>query len=312
MNKQSGHALEDLVRRIESHLLPEGYSVRMNERTFDEDGTPVGEFDIIIEGPVGSSNVKWLIECRDRPSVGKAPASWLQQLIGRRVQFHFDRVFAVSTTGFSNGAKRLAAREHIYLRTVSKIEDIEADFKMREFAIFSDSIEAVEELAAKPREPRDIEIIDLTNPLFRLVGDPDYQTLHDFVFRNLERQRGPQLALIPPREGTFSLRFSFKGNFEIKAGERILDAVLIDFQLKVRRDFYQGKALAVQQYDEDGRPISQVGEFVVEFPTGPVKYTMFWLKGADGRESIVIEGVDKTPGKITSAFLITEPSSILS
>jgi hypothetical protein len=90
----SGRDLERLVAEIERSLLPSGFEVVLNKTEFDHAGDQVAEFDIVISGRLGSSVVNWLIECRDRPSQGPAPGSWLEQLAGRKRRFKFDKVIA--------------------------------------------------------------------------------------------------------------------------------------------------------------------------------------------------------------------------
>ncbi|WP_176962221.1 restriction endonuclease [Mariprofundus sp. NF] len=122
----SGKLLEGFVAQIEKILLPQGISVSTNEKVFNDDGVQIAEFDIEIEGKVGSTNLKWLIECRDRPSHGAAPGAWIEQLVGRRDRFGFNKVIAVSTTGFADSATIYAKEAGIELRTVteSHLEDI--------------------------------------------------------------------------------------------------------------------------------------------------------------------------------------------
>lgn len=109
-----GKRLENLVRYIEEQLLPPGFTIESNVRT-DDESVGAGEFDLIVSGRLGSLDVKWLIECRDRPSAGPAPSAWIQQLDGRRRLFGFDAVTAVSTTGFSSDA--LSAARHLRIST---------------------------------------------------------------------------------------------------------------------------------------------------------------------------------------------------
>jgi hypothetical protein len=118
--------LEILVQQIEKYLLPQGFEVRLNRREIGSDGKPVAEFDIEITGKLGSGSINCLIECRDRPSDGPAPGSWIEQLVGRRDRFNFNRVTAVSTTGFSEGAAKFAREKGIELRSVNAIrpEDV--------------------------------------------------------------------------------------------------------------------------------------------------------------------------------------------
>jgi Restriction endonuclease len=116
--KNSGLELQKLVESIEVALVPAGFAVEANEKIFDESGVQIAEFDILVTGRIGSSELKWLIECRDRPSSGPAPVAWIEQLVGRRNRFNFDKVTAVSTTGFSPAAQGYASETGIDLRTV--------------------------------------------------------------------------------------------------------------------------------------------------------------------------------------------------
>lgn len=103
MRDLSGNQLEMLVERIEKALLPAGFTVTRRERVFDEETRKqIAEFDVVISGKLGSSSLRWLIQCRDRPSAGRIGAPWLYELVGYRNRFQFDKVFAVSTTGFTD------------------------------------------------------------------------------------------------------------------------------------------------------------------------------------------------------------------
>lgn len=115
---KSGKSLENLVRVVEGLMLPDGFEIDTRNKAFNDDGEQIAEFDIIIRGDIGSSKVKFLIECRDRPSEGPAPGSWIEQLVGRRSRFGFDKVMAVSTTGFAKNVADEAKLRNIELRTI--------------------------------------------------------------------------------------------------------------------------------------------------------------------------------------------------
>jgi hypothetical protein len=117
----TGKHLEGLVREIEKYLLPECFEVTSNERIYNDEGIQIAEFDIHVVGKVGSTTFNWLIECRDRPTQGPAPGSWIEQLVGRRDRFNFDKVTAVSTTGFAKVAIDFAKEKGIELRSVDEI-----------------------------------------------------------------------------------------------------------------------------------------------------------------------------------------------
>ncbi len=135
INANTGKKLEALVALVEQFLLPQGFVVRTNRQIYGDDGKQIAEFDIEISGKVGSTNFTWLIECRDRPSDGAAPCSWIEQLDGRRTRFNFNKVTAVSTTGFAKGAVEFAERQGIELREVRALEakEFEAWLKMESF-----------------------------------------------------------------------------------------------------------------------------------------------------------------------------------
>lgn len=117
-----GKLLEIFVRQIEKTLLPQGITVTPNDKVYNDEGVQIAEFDIEIEGKVGAAHFKWLIECRDRPSQGPAPGSWIEQLVGRRERFNFNKVIAVSTTGFAPGAEEYATEAGIEIRNVSEAD----------------------------------------------------------------------------------------------------------------------------------------------------------------------------------------------
>jgi len=116
-----GKQLEDLVATIEGLLLPNGFAVTKNTRVYNDNGVQVAEFDVEIRGKLGSGNIAWLIECRNRPREGPAPGAWIEQLVGRRSRFNFNKVTAVSTTGFAEGAVEHAKEAGIDLRELGDI-----------------------------------------------------------------------------------------------------------------------------------------------------------------------------------------------
>lgn len=120
-----GKKLEGLIAFVEKSLLAEEFEVKPNSKVYNEDGVQTAEFDVEIRGRVGTTDFSWLIECRDRPQSGSAPSSWIEQLVGRRIRFGFNKVIAVSTTGFAQGAIEFAAKEGIELREVKSLSEEE-------------------------------------------------------------------------------------------------------------------------------------------------------------------------------------------
>lgn len=133
----TGKLLEGFVKEIEKALLPNEFSITTNDKVFNDAGTPIAEFDIVITGKIGSTNFKWLIECRDRQSQGPASGEWIEQLVGRRDRFNFDKIIAVSTTGFSEGAATYAKDKGIETREIKEadLSQISDWFKVQELVL---------------------------------------------------------------------------------------------------------------------------------------------------------------------------------
>lgn len=121
MSENDGKQLERLVELIERSQLRSGFEVETRRPVFNEDGDQIAELDILVTGKVGSATVRFLIECRDRPSEGSAPVSWVEQLVGRRQRLKLDKVMAVSSTGFAPGAKTFAEDSGIELRSLDNL-----------------------------------------------------------------------------------------------------------------------------------------------------------------------------------------------
>lgn len=117
--RNDGRALEELVEYVEKTLANEGFQVDVNRKIHDDEGVQIAEFDVTVKGRFGSTEISWLIECRDRPSSGKASGEWVYALAGKRDVYRFDKVTAVSTTGFSPAAVLAAEKLDVELREVA-------------------------------------------------------------------------------------------------------------------------------------------------------------------------------------------------
>ncbi|MDZ4074865.1 MAG: hypothetical protein U1E04_08970 [Hylemonella sp.] len=117
--RNDGRALEELVEYVEKTLANEGFQVNVNRKIHNDEGVQIAEFDVTVKGRFGSTEISWLIECRDRPSSGKAPGEWIYALAGKRDVHQFNKVTAVSTMGFSPAAVLAAEKLDVELREVA-------------------------------------------------------------------------------------------------------------------------------------------------------------------------------------------------
>lgn len=117
--RNNGRALEELVEYVEKTLATEGFQVEVNRKLHNDEGVQIAEFDVTVKGQFGSTGISWLIECRDRPNSGKAPGDWILALANKRDVYRFNKVTAVSTTGFSPASVLNADKLNVELREVA-------------------------------------------------------------------------------------------------------------------------------------------------------------------------------------------------
>ncbi len=121
MKTKSGKELERFVAAIEEMTATEFIDVEINRKEFLDSGVQRIEYDIVITDSSTKPPKKCLVECRDRPSQGPADGAWIEQMYGRKQINGFDRVIAVSSTGFSQPAEYNASEGDIELRSVSEL-----------------------------------------------------------------------------------------------------------------------------------------------------------------------------------------------
>lgn len=264
----NGTQLERLVREIEAHLLPEGFSVVPREHVYDDEGHQIAEFDIRISGRLGSSSVNWLIECRDRPSGGPASTAWIEQLAGRKLRFRFDKVFAVSTSGFAPGARPLAEQFGITLRTVESIADIAADYQIERFDRFERTIGLTGPVhinTANPYDRRDV--VTTSGFSVKRPDESEYRPLEGYIMEHVDARL--ELNLLTEddaneeviRRGTFVEHTPL--DLQVSGEHFRITRLLVPYEVSTR--LFRGKILTVRVYSEDNRIIGK--EACVEFDT---------------------------------------------
>jgi Restriction endonuclease len=277
MPMNSGKELEQLVRDIERSLLPSGFEVSLNKSEFNTEGNQLAEFDIVISGRLGSSPVKWLIECRDRPSQGPAPGSWVEQLVARKARFNFDKVIAVSTTGFAAGISDYAESHGISLRTVQKMADIVTDFNIQEIKYYAHQVTiGPTDMQITSPDLADVDI--LGNAQFKLIEEIEYVKFPDFVVRHLD---GLDLSSISG-DACFRFEFECKDGVDVVADHRRLR--IHGFVLPLQLDVYvhDGRMLCTNLYSESNEMIGRDVTYIFQLPTGSFIQRVLFLNNFDG------------------------------
>lgn len=273
----NGKQLESLVAFVESILLPEGFIVTKNERIFDDDGIQIAEFDIEIHGNVGSTKIAWLIECRDRPSSGPAPGSWIEQLVGRRTRFNFNKVTAVSTTGFATGAFEFALSQGIELREVKsldpeefkdwlKLNFIKQIVKYKTLLDTKFIISKTESQAKQKSLKKLLKKIDTNSAFLRSSSTGELSTpimafsnvisTQDEIYDQLEpngfKKRISVNAVYPDNDHFF---------IDTDKGEVKVSTIIYTGELQILETSHPINLTAEYKHSEDGKVISQVASF---------------------------------------------------
>ncbi len=284
----TGKWLEQLVSSLERDYLPEGFDVETRNKIFNDDGVQIAEFDIIITGEVGSTPVKLLIECRDRPSEGPAPGSWIEQLHGRYVRFDFDKVVAVSTTGFSPGARQFVENRNIriLLREIRQLDEITEDEVMdwlilKEFinVLYHAKLEGKCKIIVYEKDGDEGEgpifpstVLETLNkdamnaPVFIRHSDGKPSTLND-LYRIWTREY-PQFFKGVPQDGTKERRY-VKLNFQkgllyiqTVAGPRDIAELRLGFDIYVEKEKAHLKLTRAVAYTDTEKPLIHSSEYL--------------------------------------------------
>lgn len=298
-----GKHLEALVAYVEKTLLPDGFTVTTNERIFSDEGIQIAEFDIEIRGKVGSTAIAWLIECRDRPTSGPAPGSWIEQLVGRRTRFGFNKVTAVSTTGFASGATEFALAQGIELREVKALAPEEfADWlKIRHIhhierhsTLLNVSL-LIDESEPKDRQRALAELLSKTdgNTAFLKSSRTGFTTTSANAFSSaaggIEGLFDDLVANGPEKRIRLHANYTDDDHFVVETteGPVRLRAILFHGELRLKEALVPIMATAEYRHAKTGEVISQVASFAPQSIHG-MKFSTEMHKIGDTGETHVI------------------------
>jgi hypothetical protein len=305
---ESGRQLEAFVALIEKLHLPESFKITSNERVY-EGGVQVAEFDVIVEGKVGTTDIKWLIECRDRPSEGAAPTGWIEQLIGRKQRFNFNKVTAVSTTGFAGGVPPLAAQGGIELREVRSLapEQVKSWFLVESMPIIERASVLVHaRLGAAEDEPED------RRKLFDKIVTTQSNELilwHTEIQKHYTIRQAFHAALLekqelfdglepdgPPRSVELQVNYPDRASrFVVRTDLGDMHVLRIDFQCELRLTSENVPVTHLSEYSHSssGESIAQLASF--KFSALGHDLSLEFHKRADtGETHVMLRKVDKT------------------
>ncbi len=119
---RKGRGTELVLKELESLSLKDQAKIKSPDYIYDVVTGKDREVDVSIRIKIGTHEFLTIIECRDRK--GNEDVTWIEQIVTKTKNLQANKVIAVSTSGFTDGAKKLAAHENVILRT---LRDFKAD-----------------------------------------------------------------------------------------------------------------------------------------------------------------------------------------
>lgn len=105
---------ERLVARIEADADPGNVTVTSPDRIRCKITGQLREVDASIRTRIGSAEVLLTIECRRRTAI--QDVTWIEQLAAKKKAIGADRTIAVSASGFTDNARKVAEQSGVSLR----------------------------------------------------------------------------------------------------------------------------------------------------------------------------------------------------
>jgi hypothetical protein len=117
---RASDAFEQQIQRIYKLLADSGAEVTWNDHISDpENPAQSRQIDVTIR----RAGTLTLVECRQHKS--RQDVQWIEGLMGRRISFGAQAVIAVSSSGFTEGARAKASKYDIVLRDLQELSDQE-------------------------------------------------------------------------------------------------------------------------------------------------------------------------------------------
>ena len=154
---RKGRGTELILKELESLTLNGQAKIKSPDYIMDIVTGKRREVDISIRHDFGTHKFLTIIECRDRK--GNEDVTWIEQLVTKTKNLQANKIVAVSTNGFTDGAKKLGEHENVVLRTIRnfKTDEIKEWMELfnigivnRRFRLININIEAIDEKNKPP------------------------------------------------------------------------------------------------------------------------------------------------------------------
>ena len=281
---------QDLVAHIEQILEGRGAVVTSPDRLPDLVTGSLREVDASIRTKVGSTEMLVTLECRKRSR--KEDVRWVEELATKKEGIGAARTIAISSTGFSEAATKLARRKGIELRCLRDVtaEDIArrflagiritmlvTDFKVSWFTLLADDGSTVSAADVTQALPATLRQDGLDTPFLHFLPNREPVTMN----RLLAEVPEPDL----PEDGTPVTKVCtgvFAPGLVVvmtRTGEKTVKGIRL--RVTYRRQSKLVDPLSLLQYGGPTGTIIEVMQGEAELDDKTVEVTAFLNRGKD-------------------------------
>lgn len=253
-----GTQLEKFVTKFHEAFCTESTNIETRKKLY-ANGICCAEIDILITDKFSSVPIQIAIECRDRKET--EGADWIQQIIGRKCDFKFDKYIAVSSSGFSKPAIDLAKRHNILLRTTSDCSTIIDDFSLKKFS-FSYPKFMIHGLVKIATHNKLLQNLHCNDGLFKKHYNDDYSNIFSFAIKNMPQYIDRDL------DAWQSVSIDLPGDVFFKNGnkEYIVNHLRINGVYRLEKIMAQ--AIGIKTFNEDDKCLGQQVRIFAPYPEG--------------------------------------------
>jgi hypothetical protein len=274
-HKAEWQEFQQLVARIEADAGPLGMEVNSPDRIRCKVTGRLREVDASIRSRVGTIKVLITIECRRRSTI--QDVTWIEQLSAKKLAIGADHTIAVSASGFSANANKVALQHGISLRKLSELSAADINSLLRlDFVLFWHRACAIARVGIrtfgssdwKVPDPNDVDFTlphdtDPFAPIFRSAETGANWSLND-LWRQLQDATDPFDGVSKAQPPVFRTAcFPYPGTVSVETSEgpRLLGDVLLTVALWIEAEQVSLDAAQKVEYASDKTSAVQRVEF---------------------------------------------------
>lgn len=310
---RKGREFEEIISRLEEVL--NDSDIEITSPGWVKDNTnPTGkkrEIDIALKRTVGEKTSLIILECRDRKD--NENVTWIEQLVTKRNDIGADKAIAVSSTGFTEGAKNKAKYHGVELRTLEEItREIIFDWFKPEFALqkilhcritnhhFSPS-DQKKRKRLKYRLNALLNKSSLDTPILLLPGSHEPISINE-LFHHIKNLDQISAQFSSPSEiRKFTITFvpeELGSVYEVPLDDKTsikIDKILVDanIQLEVKEIPFE----SIKEYKGNGQTICHTMDINLSSGTGDNQSLRWTFTPEDGCRRVTIQSINNSTKK---------------